>query len=159
VARFHLAHYIRNLTAELFRAYGVDTQRITLTSHIADVSLALDAALPCGLIVNELLSNALKHAFPHVQRGDIRIELQTGRDQQVILRVVDTGVGFPEGVDFRQTDSLGLQLVCALTEQLQGIITLERHRGSVLTVTFPLAPSAGRDSDAPRPERRSDEVR
>jgi len=154
VARFHLAHYLRTLGAELFRAYGVEPQRIALTSCIEDVVLSLDTATPCGLILNELLSNALKHAFPNGQRGDIRIELQAEHDQKVILRVVDTGVGFPAELDFRQTDSLGLQLVCALTAQLQGTITLERHSGTAFTVTFPLATAAAQDGDAPRLDSR-----
>jgi two-component sensor histidine kinase len=151
MSRFHLSHYIRTLGTELFRAYGVDTQRIALQSHIDEVSLSLDAALPCGLILNELLSNALKHAFPNGQGGEIRIELQAVPDQQVILRVVDTGVGFPEGVDFRQTESLGMQLVCALTEQLRGTIGLERHGGTAFSVAFPIAASTAHNGDAPQP--------
>jgi two-component sensor histidine kinase len=145
VARFHLAPYLRTLSDELFRAYGVDPQCIALTSRIDEVVLPLDAAIPCGLILNELLSNALKHAFPNGRRGDIRIELQAGPDQQVLLRVVDTGVGLPEGFDVCHTDSLGMQLVCALTEQLQGAIAVERDGGTALTVTFPLAVSAAQN--------------
>jgi two-component sensor histidine kinase len=149
VARFHLAHYLQTLSAELFRAYGVDTRRIALTNRIDEVLLPIETALPCGLILNELLSNALTHAFPNGQRGEIRIELQLGADQQVILRVVDTGIGFPPGLDFRQTDSLGLQLVCALTTQLQGTIVLERHGGTALTVTFPLVASESKNGGTP----------
>jgi two-component sensor histidine kinase len=148
MAQFHLAHYVRTLSAELFRAYGIDPQRIALTIRIDEVVLPLDAAIPCGLILNELLSNALKHAFPYGRRGDIRIELQARPDQQVLLRVADTGVGLPEGFEVCQTDSLGLQLVCALTEQLQGIIAAERDGGTALTVTFPLAASAAQHGDA-----------
>lgn len=138
MAQFHLAHYLRTLGAELFRAYGVDPHRIALATHLEEVVLPLDAAVPFGLILNELLSNALKHAFPDGRPGDIRIELVRGPDQQAILRVVDTGVGFPEDFDIHHTDSLGLQLVCALAEQLQGTITLERHEGTAFTLTFPL---------------------
>jgi two-component sensor histidine kinase len=148
VARFHLAPFLRTLSAELFRAYGVDPQHIALTIRIDEVVLPLDAAIPCGLILNELLSNALKHAFPNGGRGDIRIELQAGTDRQVLLRVADTGVGLPEGVDVCQTDSLGLQLVSALTEQLQGTIAVERDGGTALTVTFPLVASAAQSADA-----------
>ena len=141
VGRFDLAHYLRTLGIELFRAYGVDPARITLSNHIEEVVLPLETALPCGLILNELLSNALKHAFPDGQRGGIRIELQALPDQQVVLRVVDTGIGLPSGLDIHQTDSLGLQLVCALTEQLQGTITVARHNGTVFTLVFSLATS------------------
>jgi two-component sensor histidine kinase len=158
VARLQLAHYLRTLSVELFRAYGVDPQHIALTNCIDEITLPLDAAIPCGLIVNELLSNALKHAFPDGRRGDIRIELRAGPDQQVLLRVVDTGVGFPAGLDVRQTDSLGLQLVCALTEQLQGTIAVERDGGTALTVTFPLSTLAASNGDAPPAHRRIEDV-
>jgi PAS domain S-box-containing protein len=147
VARFHLAPYLRTLSAELFRAYGVDPQRIALTIRIDEVVLPLDAAIPCGLILNELLSNALKHAFPNGGRGDIRIELQATTDRQVLLRVADTGVGLPEGFDVCQTGSLGLQLVSALAEQLQGVIAVERGGGTALTVTFPLVATAAQNAD------------
>jgi len=142
VSRFDLAHYLRTLGVELFRAYGVDPAHITLTNHIEEVVLPLETALPCGLILNELLSNALKHAFPDGRPGDIRIELQASPDQQVVLRVADTGIGLPSGLDVHQTDSLGLQLVCALTEQLQGTLTVAQQNGTVFTLLFSLATSA-----------------
>jgi two-component sensor histidine kinase len=148
VARFHLAPFLRTLSAELFRAYGVDPQHIALTIRIDEVVLPLDAAIPCGLILNELLSNALKHAFPNGERGDIRVELRARTDQQVLLRVADTGVGLPEDVDVCQTDSLGLQLVSAFTEQMQGTIAVERDGGTALTVTFPVVASAAQSADA-----------
>jgi PAS domain S-box-containing protein len=142
VSRFDLSHYLRTLGTELFRAYGVDPARVRLSNHIEEVVLPLDTALPCGLILNELLSNALKHAFPDGRRGDIRIELQALPDHQVVLRIVDTGIGLPNGLDIQQTSSLGLQLVCALTEQLQGTLTVGQHNGTVFTLVFSLATSA-----------------
>jgi two-component sensor histidine kinase len=148
ISRFHLAPFLRTLSAELFRAYGVDPQHIALTISIDEVVLPLDAAIPCGLILNELLSNALKHAFPNGGRGDVRVGLQARTDRQVLLRVADTGVGLPKGFDVCQTDSLGLQLVSALTEQLQGTIAVERDGGTALTVTFPLVASAAQGADA-----------
>jgi two-component sensor histidine kinase len=142
LARFDVAHYLRTLSTQLFRSYGVSDRRIALKIHVENLSLALDTAIPCGLVFNELLSNALKHAFLNEQTGEITITFEAIPAGHATLRVQDTGVGFPEGLDFRDTDSLGLQLVCALTKQLQGTIELERNGGTTFTLTFPL-PDAG----------------
>jgi two-component sensor histidine kinase len=95
-------------------------------------------AIACRLILQELLSNGFKHAFPDGRMGEIHISLQVAPGQRAILSVQDTGVGFPEELDFRTSDSLGLQLVCLLTEQLQGTIELERCEGTEWTLMFPL---------------------
>jgi two-component sensor histidine kinase len=87
-------------------------------------------------------SNALKYAFPAGQPGEVHVEVGAPNGQEVTMVVRDTGVGFPEAVDFRHTTSLGLQLVCMLTEQLQGTITLERRPGTTFTLTFPLRPAS-----------------
>jgi two-component sensor histidine kinase len=139
VTRFDLASYLQNLSTELFQAYAVDAGRIRLTTHIAEVALPLDTAVPCGLVLNELISNALKHAFPHDRSGEIIIALEANPQGHVTLSVRDTGVGLPEEVDVHQTDSLGLQLVCALAEQLQGSLTVERDGSTTFRLTFPSA--------------------
>jgi two-component sensor histidine kinase len=138
MASFHLAPYVRRLGDALLRAYGGEEGRVTLTPHLEDLTLPLDSAVPCGLILHELLSNALKHAFPHGQAGAITLDLRAEPDQHVTLRVADTGVGVPEGFDVRQSDSLGLQLVGMLTEQLGGTLTVARDGGTAFTLTFPL---------------------
>ena len=88
------------------------------------------------MILNELLSNALKYAFPNGRKGEIAIVLHAAPDS-LTLSIRDTGMGFPAGLDFRHTDSLGLQLVCMLTEQLDGTITLEHTNGTAFTLTVP----------------------
>jgi two-component sensor histidine kinase len=108
---------------------------------LEDVRLNLDTAIPCRLMLQELLSNCFKHAFPGDRAGEIRITLHTTPQETYILSVSDTGVGFPAGLDFRQTTSLGLQLVCLLTEQLDGTITLQHQHGTTFTITF--APVTG----------------
>jgi two-component sensor histidine kinase len=138
LARVDLADYLHSLVAELCRSYGAETQRVTIQTQLVEVWVSTDTAIPCGLILNELLSNALKYAFPRDQQGDISIALRADPGQEVTLTVRDTGVGLPEGLDFRDSDSLGLQLVCLLTEQLGGTIALERSGGTAFTVTFPL---------------------
>jgi PAS domain S-box-containing protein len=137
LARVNLARYIPTLSAQLMDAYAVDARRIALRLDVEAVTLPLDLAVPCGLVLNELLSNGFKHAFPGEQAGDITVAL-TQEAGGVRLMVRDNGCGFPEHLDFRGTESSGLQLVCALTEQLQGTITLERNAGTTFTVTFKL---------------------
>jgi len=101
-----------------------------------------ETAVPCGLIVHELISNALKHAFPSGRSGEVAMTLHTEADGRVSLAVRDTGVGVPDGFDIDQPSSLGWQLVRLLTAQLGG--TLERYRGTRVTLTFtpPQAPTA-----------------
>jgi PAS domain S-box-containing protein len=139
---FHLTSYVRTLTAQLLHAYGVDANRIAVRLELADVELPLDMAVPCGLILNELVANCLKHAFPDEQAGELTVTL-TQEEDHVCLTVKDDGCGFPEQLDFRHTESLGLQLVCALAEQLEGTIVLERHGGTAFTLTFPLPTGSG----------------
>jgi two-component sensor histidine kinase len=105
--------YLQSLSAQLLRSYSVDPQRVTLRSHMDRVLLDLNQAIPCGLILNELLTNAFKHAFPDERVGEVHVALHTNSNRQVTLTVQDTGIGLPEGIDFRHTDSLGLQLVFA----------------------------------------------
>ena len=105
--------------------------------NIAPVSFSIDTAIPCGLIINELVSNALKHAFPEGQPGTIGIELHTTEEQQLTLLVKDNGVGFPPEVDFRRTTSLGLTLVMTLVKQLKGTIELHGEEGTEFRITFP----------------------
>lgn len=135
--RVPAADYIHRLSTQVFQAYTPPGDRITLSIQADPIWIERQNAIPCGLIVNELLSNSLKYAFPVDQGGEITIVLQAAPDGHVVLTVRDTGVGFPADVDFRHTDSLGLQLVCLLTEQLGGTIALDRATGTQWTVTFP----------------------
>ena len=109
---------------------------IRLTLNIEDIPLGITEAIPCGLIINELVSNALKHAFPHGREGEITIQLQRAGANQIALTVSDNGVGFPEHVDFRKSPSLGLTLIKSLVEQLDGAIELDSREGTAFTVTF-----------------------
>jgi two-component sensor histidine kinase len=140
VTQINLAHYAAHLLNELARTYAVDPERITLETELEDVWVGLDTATPCGLLLHELLTNCFKHAFPEGRTGRVRVELRATAEQTLMLRVGDTGCGFPDDLDFRATDSLGLQLVCVLTEQLQGTIALERAEGTHFTILVPLTP-------------------
>jgi two-component sensor histidine kinase len=121
-----------------------------------NIFLGIDSAVPCGLIINELVSNALKHAFPQTgnntgepaltgsrgigpvgKENEIHVELGADPDQQVTLIVGDNGIGFPQNVDFRNTESLGMQLVTTLVNQLNGSLELDSNDGTQFTIRFP----------------------
>lgn len=138
LASVDFGDYLRNLARYLFRSYRVARQDISLKVNVEPLSLAVDIAIPCGLIANELLSNALKHAFPHRQAGEVCLELKQDNEQQhLILIIRDNGVGFPQDLNFKRTGSLGLQLVNNLVRQLNGTIELSDDNGSVFRITFP----------------------
>jgi len=108
---------------------------VRMVVDVEAVSLDIDLAVPCGLIVNELVSNALKYAFPGGRTGEVRVGLaRDGRNY--VLTVSDDGPGLPPGVDFRDTPSLGLQLVNLLVSQLEGTIELDRSKGTMFKIKF-----------------------
>ena len=115
--------YIADLTDNLFRIYNADPGKIALTLNIGNVSLGLDDGIPCGLIINELISNSLKYAFPGNSEGEIRIGLRSINENKFELSVSDNGIGLPDGLDFRNTETIGLRLVTILAEdQLEASI-------------------------------------
>ncbi|MGH8059474.1 MAG: sensor histidine kinase [Candidatus Entotheonellia bacterium] len=141
LARIDFAEYIRNLTTHLFHSYRVDSNLIALKIDLAEVFLSVDTAIPCGLIINELVSNCLKHAFLDGRSGEIHVALRVEPEEELTLVIGDNGIGFPTGLDFHNTPSLGLQLVRILTEQLDGTLTLEQHAGMTVTLTFAEPPN------------------
>jgi PAS domain S-box-containing protein len=136
LSRIEFSHYLRNLATHLFHSYQVDSSRIRLSLDTEEVFLNINTAIPCGLITNELISNALKHAFPDGRSGEVAVELRRVEGDGYLLRVRDDGVGFPEDLDFRQTESLGLQIVVTLVSQVEGTIQIERQNGTGFTLVF-----------------------
>jgi two-component sensor histidine kinase/GAF domain-containing protein len=132
--------YVRNLCSYLFRSYAVNADRVGFRVDVHDVFLGIDRAIPCGLIINELVSNSLKYAFPEGRRGQVQVELHPENQHEVALRVCDDGVGLAPQFDFRNMESLGLQLVNTLTNQLSGIIELDRRGGTAFRIIFPNYP-------------------
>ena len=128
--------YVRNLTEQIFRSSNVPPHRIALQIHVDEVMLDTKQAVPCGLILNELLSNCLKHAFPDERGGEIHIELRSDAAPQVTMIVRDTGIGIPSGMDSHHPQTLGLQLVHSLTEQLGGALETKSNGGTTFTLTF-----------------------
>ncbi|WP_392535746.1 PAS domain S-box protein [Nostoc sp. C117] len=136
IGEINVADYIHNLAASLLISYQIGSGRIALETDIAPVSLNIDQAIACGLAINELISNALKHAFPNEQLGKISIALRN-IDNRIEMTIRDNGIGLPDNLDWKNTDSLGLSLVYDLvTEQLEGNITLERNHGTVFKIQF-----------------------
>ena len=100
------------------------------------VPLSVNAAVPCGLILNELASNALKHAFPGRNGGEVGVSLRGGPEGRVCLRVRDNGTGLPAGLDWRRADSLGLRLVQILAKQLDAAVEVSSGEGTEFSVSF-----------------------
>ena len=136
LARINFEEYVRNLGAYLFRSYNVQGIRFLYT--IDACTLSVDSAIPCGLIINELVSNSLKYAFKGRSEGEIEIGFAIVKKTMAVLSVRDNGIGFPPDVDFRSTKTLGLQLVNTLAAQINGTIGLIRDRGTTFSITLPL---------------------
>lgn len=144
LTRINFAQYIQSLTVHLFRSYRVDTNVVRLKTDMKDFFLEINKAIPCGLIITELASNALKHAFPKSrirergteQRGEILISLRQDKNGGNKLIVRDNGVGLPEDFDFRKAKSFGLILVNMLVDQLDGSIAVRRKGGTSFEIKF-----------------------
>ncbi|MDZ8092118.1 MAG: histidine kinase dimerization/phosphoacceptor domain -containing protein [Nostoc sp. DedQUE05] len=137
LARINFADYVQDLVTNLFYSYNVNSSAITLKMNVEEVFLAIDAAIPCGLIINELISNSLKYAFPQTEGGEISIDFRFDGVNLYILAISDNGVGFAQDFDFHNTESLGLRLVKGLTHQLKGNIDFSSNNGVKYKIIFP----------------------
>jgi two-component sensor histidine kinase len=136
LAQVNFSEYTRSLAAGIFRSCATSPRRIRLDIAVEEIFLGVDMAIPCGLILNELISNCLKHAFPRGRHGVICIDLASVAGGGVRLTVSDDGAGFPEGLDFRAAGSLGLRLVNMLVAQLHGTIEKLPGTGTILSITI-----------------------
>ena len=139
LAQVDMASYIDELVSSLRVAYGTET--VTIQVDVSEVTLPFDSVSPCGLLINELVSNALKHAFPakaDLNQNSIRIALQylPENDQMLELIVADNGVGLPADINLSSPDSLGLTLVNLLTRQLNATLNIERNPGTTFRIVF-----------------------
>jgi len=139
LSRVDFPEYIRQLASHLFHSYGVAAERIHLRTDLDALYLDLDAAVPCGLIINELISNSLKYAFPDGRSGEVRIELREHLDGMARLVVADNGIGLRSDIDWVTARSLGLRLVRTLAEQLGAKIEVQSHPGTEVRLTFAAA--------------------
>jgi PAS domain S-box-containing protein len=136
LSKIDLAGYIRSLAVHLFQVNLIDPDQVRMETDFEDIALDVNTAVPFGLILNELISNALKHGFPKGRKGTLKIRLRRGAGGEVILRVADDGVGFQGNLDFRNAESFGLKIINLLVKQLDGVIDLDRKGGTAFIVTF-----------------------
>ena len=136
LSRIEFSQYLRNLATHIFHSCQVDASRVHLKIEAEEVHLNVNTAIPCGLIINELVSNALKHGFPEGRSGELDIDLHRVGGDGYVLQVKDDGVGFPEGLDFRKTGTLGMQIISTLVEQIEGRLELSRENGTAFRVEF-----------------------
>jgi two-component sensor histidine kinase len=136
LSRINSAEYVRKIIAHVQRSYRVNPEAVRIVARVDEVSLSIDKAVPCGLIINELLSNALKHAFPQERTGEVRVEFCAEGDA-CRVRVSDDGVGIPAGMEIEKTNSLGLKLVRTLTGQLGGELSVSNGVGAAFEIVFP----------------------
>jgi PAS domain S-box-containing protein len=134
--RIDFSGYIESMVAELRRSYGDAVGHVTFRIDVRDVRLAIEKAIPCGLIITELISNALKYAFPDGRKGEVRIAMHS-EGPLTVLVVADDGVGIPADIDYRKATTLGLQLVYSLTGQVGGIIECRTVSGTAFRIEFP----------------------
>lgn len=131
--------FLDTLVPVLVSSYSTDPGAVAFEISADEVLLPIDAAIPCGLIVNELISNALKHAFPHGRHGAVRVVLARSGDEEVLLSVADDGVGLPTGVDLENSGTLGLQLVSLLSEQIGAAMAVSRAGPTRFELRFRVA--------------------
>lgn len=135
LTRIDLSEYVDELVSDLFRSYSVNTYLVKFDIKSNNILLDINTAIPCGLIINELVTNSIKHGFPDDLGGNINIEIKC-EDKNFVLMVQDNGIGFPENLDLEDIKTLGLQLVTSLTKQLDGTIQLSRKDGTCFRISF-----------------------
>ncbi|TDJ08500.1 MAG: response regulator [Deltaproteobacteria bacterium] len=144
IEHFDFSEYIESLLDNLLTAFNIHPGSIKTNLDLENIKLDIDKALPCSLIINELISNSFKHAFPDMLSSDksskkdnkIDIKIHQSKNSHILINIGDNGIGFPKNIDFSNTITLGLQLVCSLVDQLKGTIELSNKAGTKFTISF-----------------------
>ncbi len=134
LTRIDFAEYTQRVARQLIAVYSIDPDVVKMIINCFDVSLGIDEAVPCGLIINELLSNALKHAFPDGKGGEIHVDFYPDGDDGMTLVIGDNGIGLPEEINIKEAKTFGLQLVAGLVGQLDGTLAIERDGGTTFRI-------------------------
>jgi len=137
LAHVDFTDYIESLASHLFSSHQVAADRVKLLVDARGVKLSIDMAIPCGLLLNELISNSLKHAFMGEALGEIRISLLLVNEREVLLSVSDNGSGLPKEIDPNSSETFGMQLIADLVDQLHGSVTVNRDAGTSIRIVFP----------------------
>jgi two-component sensor histidine kinase len=141
LGRIDFKDYVQKLITDLFRSYAVNQSMIELDLDIKDISISIDLAVPCGLIINELISNSLKYAFPNYEdenkKGLIKINFNKNGNEELILKVSDNGIGITQNeIEEKRKNSLGLQLIETLVTQLEGSLEIDSNSGTSFIIKF-----------------------
>ncbi len=141
LANVNLSQYIQDLTVYLFDSYNINSNQIKLHVQVENVHLDIETVIPFGLIINELVSNALKHAFPSERSGEIQISLtqsfsKTNQQKTLVLVIQDNGIGLPSDFEFKKTKTLGLKLVQGLAKQIGATLEIVSHQGTQFKITL-----------------------
>ena len=147
LSRIEYGEYLQMMGDYILASRQVKEGTIVLETHAPGIYLSIDKAVPLSLITNELLTNSLKHAFPDGRKGIITICMEK-KENRIIYRFSDDGIGFPADIDFENTQTLGMQLVTSLVNQLLGTITLRREKGTVFEIVFPVDPGEDETVDS-----------
>jgi two-component sensor histidine kinase len=135
LAQINFVNYIESLVSNLFYSYNINNGHIKPLLEIDEISLNMETAIPCGLIISELVSNSLKYAFPNGKQGELLVSLKS-EDNNYKLIVRDNGIGLPEDLELDNAKTLGLRLVHILTGQIDGEITINNESGTEFIITF-----------------------
>ncbi len=136
LANISFSEYVNSLVTNLMESYNLNEDRITVRINVAEIEMELDFAIPCGLVINEAVTNSLKYAFPDNRKGEIWVDIQQ-RDAQIIMVLGDNGTGIPANIDFATTKTLGMTLIQTLViQQLSGKIELKRDSGTTYIISF-----------------------
>ncbi len=138
LSQISIKEYLHELSALILQSFGVSTDRILLNTKIDDQHFLIDTAIPFGLIINELMTNSLKYAFPDNRKGMISITLTRGESENIILQYSDNGIGVPDGFDFQNQNTLGLKLIYNIGEmQMLGKVVMQNNNGVSCLIEFP----------------------
>ncbi len=136
LARIDMRDYVQRSATHIFSLYEIDPNRIELKIDTGKIFIDVTTGVPCGLIINELVSNAVKHAFPGKRRGVIEIKLYKTKTGKTTISVKDNGIGLPDEIDFKKPKTMGLQLINDLSKQLNGTLRVYRKKGLRVTLDF-----------------------
>ena len=137
LSKINLPEFIRDLSGELMASYGTNETQIQLELELENINLEMGLTIPCGLIINELMTNAIKYAFPDDTNGTLKIALRHESTNRIRLTVEDDGPGLPEGVDWQHSKGIGLRLIHILSNQIQGDYQFQTLDGTSFSLIFP----------------------
>ncbi|UCH98147.1 MAG: sensor histidine kinase, partial [Candidatus Aminicenantes bacterium] len=138
LSKIDFSEYIKSLAMHISQLRDVNSNKASVITRTENIFLGIDLAIPCGLLINELLTNAFKYAFPGDKTGEIRIQMRLKDNQSYELVISDNGVGLPGHIDIQNPPSFGLHLVNILNKQLAGKIEVNREKGTTFTIEFPV---------------------